>query len=204
VTDQLAVPDAVDLGLSVKWASFNLGATQPEDYGAYYAWGEVEPKSNYVWATYNLCKNSSSSQLTKYCTYSNYGYNGLRDNKTVLEPEDDAATVKLGGDWRIPTGDEFEELMSNCTWEWTSLNGVYGSKVTSKKSGYTNKWIFLPATGYRAASTLYYADTRGYYWSSSLVVKSPGSACSVLFSSGVVDWNNYYRCCGRSVRPVCE
>ncbi len=194
---------AVDLGLSVKWASFNLGATKPDAYGNYYAWGETSTKSNYDWSKYKWCMYSSSSQLTKYCTNSSYGYNGFTDNKTVLDPEDDAATVNLGGRWRMPTYDELNELKNQCTWEWTTLNGVYGRKVTSKKSGYTNKWIFLPAAGFRDGARLY-SGGDGYYWSSSLDTGYPSYAYYVYFDSGNVSWDDYNRYDGRSVRPVLE
>ncbi len=195
------VEEMVDLGLSVKWASYNLGASALEDYGDYFAWGETEPKENYSWSTYKWCMNGSSSQLTKYCTNSSYGYNGFTDNKTVLDPEDDAATVNLGGRWRMPTSSEFNELSTQCTWQWTTLNGVYGRKVTSKKSGYTNKWIFLPAAGFRDGARLYSAGD-GYYWSSSLYTGSPSSAYFVYFDSDYVGWGGYGRPSGQSVRPV--
>ena len=117
---------AVDLGLSVKWATMNVGATSPEDYGGYYAWGETEEKSNYDWETYKWC-NGSYNNMTKYCTD---GYYGTVDNKRVLDPSDDVAHVKWGGSWRMPTSDEIKELTDECNWQWTSLNGVDGCWVT--------------------------------------------------------------------------
>ena len=193
------VPEAVDLGLpsGLKWASFNLGASEPEEYGDYYAWGETEPKSAYSWATYKWWIGYSTS-LTKYNTKSSYG---TVDNKTVLDPEDDAAHVNLGGKWRMPTDTEWTELRENCTWEWTTLNGVKGSKVISKKSGYTDKWIFFPAAGYRYDASLIFAGTMGDYWSSSLYTDNPIEAWYVYFQSDVRR-DFYNRDYGRSVRPV--
>ena len=106
----------VDLGLSVNYATCNVGATTPEEYGDYFAWGEVEPKETYTWENYKYCDGSSTT-LTKYCNKSNYGNNGFTDTKTVLDPEDDAAIANWGGAWRMPTYDEFSELKNNCTWD---------------------------------------------------------------------------------------
>lgn len=189
----------VDLGLSVKWATCNVGASKPEEYGDYFAWGETQPKSTYNWSTYKYC-NGSSTSLTKYCTDS---YNGTVDNKNTLELSDDAARANWGGSWRMPTDAELTELREQCTWTWTTQNGVYGYKVTSKKSGYTNKSIFLPAAGYRNDSSLSGAGSNSRYWSSSLSTGIPYFAYELLFYSGSVLRNLDYRCCGQSVRPVC-
>ena len=193
-----ATPEYVDLGLSVKWATFNVGANKPEEYGDYFAWGETEPKEVYDWSTYKWC-NGSETTLTKYCTVDSLG---TVDNKTQLELSDDAARANWGGSWRMPTDAELTELREQCTWTWTTQNGVYGYKVTSKKSGYTNKSIFLPAAGCRYGSSLYYAGGRGYYWSSSLHTGSSNDAYDLYFSSSYVDWSISYRYYGRSVRPV--
>ena len=114
----------VDLGLSVKWATCNVGATTPEGYGDYFAWGETQPKTTYNWSTYKYC-NGSYYTLTKYCV--DYSY-GTVDNKTTLELTDDAARVNWGGKWRMPTKAEYNELKnsSNCTWTWTQKSGVRG------------------------------------------------------------------------------
>ena len=192
-----SVPDAVDLGLSVKWASFNLGATKPEEYGDHYAWGETGPKEDYAWSTYKWCMGAYYT-LTKYCTDSSYGYNGFTDGKTVLDPEDDAAHVNLVGKWRMPTDDEWTELRENCTWSWTTQNGVNGYLVT----GPNGNSIFLPAAGHRLYTNLYYAGSYGYYWSSSLTAVSPDDARYVAFSSGDVGRFDGGRCGGLSVRPV--
>lgn len=201
----------VDLGLSVKWATYNVGANSPEEYGDYFAWGETEPKENYNWSTYKYC-NGSSSTLTKYCNASSYGYNGYTDSKTVLALEDDAAHVNWGDDWRMPTSAERDELLNtgNCTWTWyakgnSEFNGIAGYKVQSKMSGYTDRWIFLPAAGYckgtnLSASSNYY----GYYWFSTFDNSECNKAYCVGFYSKYSIPSNYDRCYGLSVRPVCE
>ncbi|MBO4263788.1 MAG: TonB-dependent receptor, partial [Bacteroidales bacterium] len=146
------------------------------------------------------CKGSYST-LTKYCNKSSYGYNGYTDNKTVLDLADDAARANWGGNWRMPTDAEWTELLnaSNCTWTWTTQNGVNGRKVTSKKTGNS---IFLPAAGYRDDSSLYTAGSYCYYWSSSLDTDTPYNAYCVSFSSSEVYRNSYYRSYGQSVRAV--
>ena len=190
----------VDLGLSVKWATCNVGANSPEEYGDYFAWGEVEPKEVYDWSTYKWC-NGSYNSLTKYNTSSGYG--SVVDNKTVLEAADDAATANWGGAWRMPTDAEMTEILEQCTWTWTTENGVGGYKVTSNKEGYTDKSIFLPAAGYRVDSSLDAAGS-GYYWLSSLGTVCPELAHDLYFTSSDVDsYNDYNRCYGRSIRPVC-
>lgn len=189
----------VDLGLSVKWATMNVGASSPEDYGDYFAWGETTTKGTYNWSTYTLCKGSGST-LIKYNTNSSYG---TVDNKTQLELSDDAARANWGGAWRMPTAAEMTELREQCTWSWTTQNGVNGYKVTSKKSGYTNNSIFLPTAGYRNGSSLIYAGSSGNYWSSSLDTDNPGDAWNVNFDSGHVYRESYSRDYGHSVRPVC-
>ena len=186
----------VDLGLSVKWATCNVGATKPEEYGDYFAWGETQPKSHYHWSTYKWC-NGSSSSLTKYCTDRFFG---TVDNKTQLELSDDAARANWGSSWRMPTEAEQDELRNNCTWTWTSQNGVYGYKVTSKKNGNS---IFLPAAGRRSGSSLDNAGSKGLYWPSTHGVASPLYANVLGFVSDSVYWGYSERCYGQSVRPVC-
>ena len=185
----------VDLGLSVKWATMNVGATSPEDYGDYFAWGETTPKSTYDWSTYKWCNGSYDTQ-TKYCTDLDYG---TVDNKTILELSDDAANANWGGDWRMPTREEQDELRTECTWTWTTQNGVKGYKVTSKTNGNS---IFLPAAGNRLDSGLYYAGSYGNYWSSSLSTDGSLYAYGLDVDSGYVDWDGSFRYYGRSVRPV--
>lgn len=193
----------VDLGLSVKWASCNVGASYPWEYGDYFAWGETEPKDDYSWSTYKWCKGSKTT-LTKYCNNSSYGYNGFTDDKTVLDPEDDAAAVNWGGSWRMPTLDECQELLDNCTKIWTTLEGVKGWIFISNKEGYTNNGIFLPAAGYWGDAGNPTVGTYGDYWSSSIYMDYPGSAYCMYFKSSAEDLIRDYRFCGRSVRPVCE
>lgn len=159
----------VDLGLSVKWATCNIGASSPEEYGDYFAWGEVEPKDyygmdNYKWV---ICEENGPRTITKY----NYDpYMGNVDNKMVLDPEDDAATVNMGKAWRMPTMDEITELVQGCTWEFTNLyNGknVRGWIGTSKVN---NKSIFFPLAGLKGTEGDSYRATCGFYWSSSKAI----------------------------------
>ena len=163
----------VDLGLSVKWANMNVGAESPEDYGDYFAWGETATKATYDWSTY-FDTNDGGNTFTKY---NNEG------DKTVLDPEDDAAHVNWGGSWRMPTKAEWQELIDNCTWTWTTQNGIHGYKVTSNKAGYTDKFIFLPAAGYRNGSDLNGVGSNGYFWSSSLRETNSYNAWSLFFDS---------------------
>ena len=186
----------VDLGLSVKWATMNVGATSPGDYGSYFAWGETKPKSYYNWSTYKWCKGSYDT-MTKYCTRSEYG---TVDNKTVLDLADDAARANWGGSWRMPTLNEIKELEEKCTCAWTMQNGVKGYKVTSKKNGNS---IFLPAAGDRWNDDLYNAGSDGHYWSSTLSPSCDCNACRLYFDSGFWNWNNDFRNDGQSVRAVC-
>ena len=187
---------AIDLGLSVKWATFNVGASKPEDYGAYYAWGETEEKENYDWSTYKWC-NGSKNTMTKYCANSDYG---TVDNKTTLDPEDDVAHVKWGGGWRMPTKAEQDELRNNCTWTWTTLNGVNGYTVT----GPNGNSIFLPAAGSRMGT--YHQEIGGYgrYSSSSLRLVGDGYSAYTLCISGSGPGWDIGRQYGHCVRPVCS
>lgn len=197
----------VDLGLSVKWATCNVGANMPEGYGDYYAWGETATKSFYEWKTYKYGEgdgDENPEKLTKYCNNSAWGYNGYSDDKTVLEPTDDVAHVKWGGNWRIPTVAEWDELLNddNCTWSSTTQNGVRGIVVTSKKTGYTNKSIFLPYAGYKFDQP-YSVNSVGYYWSSSLYDSYQFNAWNAVFVNGSHNKDYRYRDSGISVRPVC-
>ena len=142
--------EAVDLGLpsGTLWATCNVGASSPEEYGGYFAWGETEEKTDYSWETYKWC-NGSSTTLTKYCTSSNYG---TVDNKTVLELSDDVAHVKWGGDWRMPTEEDIIELILKCSWEIKTINGVKG-------------WLVIGGNGNSIFLTL------GNYWTSTLRLK---------------------------------
>ena len=186
----------VDLGLSVKWATMNVGAKTPEEYGDYFAWGETTTKSTYNWSTYKYC-NGSSSTLTKYNIKSSYG---TVDNKTKLDLSDDAARANWGGSWRMPTDAEITELINNCTWIWTTQNGKNGYKFTSKKNGNS---IFFSAAGDRGGSLYNYAGSYGFYWSSSLDTANPNYAYYLDFNSSHAGWYSYDRYYGRPVRPVC-
>ena len=209
---------AVDMGTTTAegyklyWATTNIGASKPEDYGDYYAWGETEPyyssqspmtwkngKTGYNWASYKWC-NGSSSTFTKYNTSSSFG---TVDNKTVLEPEDDVAHVKLGGKWRMPTIAEWNELRTKCTWTW--VTNYNGSGINGRLVKATNgNSIFLPAAGYRVGTSLSGAGSYGFYWSPSLYADSPSGAWFVDFYSDIADWASDYRYVGQSVRPVSE
>lgn len=201
--------DYVDLGLpsGLKWATMNLGAKSPEDYGDYFAWGETKKKDYYDWQSYKWCTSDGTenhTRMTKYCSHSEYG---TVDNKIVLEPNDDAAHVVWGGDWRMPTREEMVELREKCTWEWTSLNRVNGYKVT----GPNGKSIFLPA-----ASAMYkdiaapLAGTNGDYWTSSVNpdFNSLTHGDFIAFCLYTTPREYYVGCAGRgngdSVRAVCK
>ena len=201
----------VDLGLSVKWATKNLGASKPSDYGNYYTWGETEPKAEYTWATYKWMQTGQSDwkHITKYTIadgktegiWYDAGGNFVGDNKTTLEAADDAATRKLGSPWRMPTLVEIRELLdaNNCTWTWTTQDGKNGYEVKSKTNGNS---IFLPAAGYRGGSALYYAGSGGYFWSCSLDAARSYCARNLGFDSGARGWYHNPRFYGFSVRPV--
>lgn len=188
--------DAVDLGLTVKWATMNIGAATPEGYGEYFAWGETKSKDVYEWRTYMWCNGSYRSQ-TKYCTDSSYG---KVDNKTMLDSEDDAATANWGKQWRMPTRDEMDELQEKCTWTWTTRNGVNGYLVQSATNG---NFIFLPACGERYGSEIHNGGTCGNYWLSSLGTSGSNDACTLFFKSDRNDWGYSSRYHGLSVRAVC-
>lgn len=193
---------AVDLGLpsGIKWASCNVGAEKPEDCGNHYAWGEILPKEDYSWATYKYA-NGGDNKLIKYCNNASYGDNGFTDNKTTLEPEDDAAQVNWGDKWHMPTATEMDELINNCTWTWTTLNGVNGYQVTSKVNSNS---IFLPATGYCNGSNHSYIGSYGGYQSSSINEITPNYARRLYFNLDFIRSNNSNRYYGLSVRPVCQ
>ncbi len=196
--------DYVDLGLSVKWATCNVGADKPEDNGNLYAWGETEVKEQYTMRTSKW--GFMPFSLKKYNINSEQG---TVDNKTTLDLEDDVAHVTWGGNWRMPTREEMDELHDNCTWEWTTINGVNGYRVTSKKQGYTNRSIFLPASGYKA-NGFYEYGRNGNYWSRSLMTDPYGDGSVTCGTAACIRFNNNQanigwedRMAGLSVRPVC-
>jgi hypothetical protein len=191
----------VDLGLpsGLRWATTNVGATNPEDYGNYYAWGETTTKSDYSWDTYKY--GSRYNVLTKYCNDANYGKDSFTDTLTTLELADDAATANWGGNWRMPTITEWQELRENCSWIWTddyNNTGVAGDIVKSKNGNS----IFLPAAGYYFGKDLINANKYGLYWSSSLRTDGPHGAQYVEFYTYMNSLENMIRICGLSVRAV--
>ena len=187
---------AIDLGLpsGIKWASCNVGATTPEEAGGYFAWGEIEEKENYGWENYIWC-NGSGLSLTKYCVKEGYG---TVDNKTLLDVENDVARAVCGGNWRMPTTAEMQELIDNCTWEWTSVNDVEGYRVI----GSNGNNIFLPAAGLNDNDAVENVGI-GYYWSVS-VADDDDCSCGLSFDNGMKGCCNYKRFYGLTVRPVCE
>ena len=231
-TPTMSVPQAVDLGLSVKWASFNLGASEPEGNGDFFAWGETEPyykpgyarsknpvwkagkEAGYEWTSYKWCKGTGNT-LTKYCDNIGFGYNFHTDYYTTLTRQDDAAHVNIGGKWRIPKKEEMEELLNDCSWVWTTVNGVNGFRVT----GPNGNSIFLPTVGCRFETSLLdnssvtaglYTYYHLYYWTSSLLTKSAPMHAWYLqatFESTAVkkpSLSQYIRCFGCAIRPVSD
>ena len=180
-------PHLIDLGLpsGTKWACCNVGASNPEGYGDYYAWGETSTKSSYDWSNYKHCDGSSDN-----CH--NLG-------SSICGTQYDVAHVKWGKTWRMPTLDDMKELLDKCSkGEWTTLNGVKGRRFT----GPNGASIFLPAAGCRYGSSLIVGGSGGY-WSGTQSTSNSGSACEFGFNSGIADWNSGgYRRVGRSVRPV--
>ncbi len=204
VTGKEGLYTYVDLGLpsGTMWATYNVGATKPSEYGDYFAWGETKPKKDYDWSTYKWCEE---------CDYSTSGYciTKYDKKKTELDAEDDAATANWGSAWRMPTDDEIKELVDGCKWlpvynfNNCHVNGMMG---ISKSNGFT---IFLPAAGRRGNADLSNAGSYGYYWSSSLYGSSASSNARYLYLDYRVDTNeiNFYRSNvnrrhGQSVRAV--
>ena len=192
----------VDLGLpsGTLWATCNVGANSPEEYGDFFAWGETEPKekyseSNYKWYSGSWYNHSRS--ITKYCTNSEYGYKGFVDNKTELDPEDDAAYVNWGPAWRMPSIEQIDEL-SDCSAQWTQVNGVNGQLIT----GPNGNTLFLPAGGYFIDDSHEDPGTTGFYWSRKLSSGSPNFVYCLTLSSDDWGWWHFYRECGFTVRAV--
>lgn len=194
-------PAYVDLDLpsGLLWATCNVGADSPEEYGDYFAFGEIQPKNDYTWSNYQYC-NGNYNQITKYCANTSYGYNGFVDYLFILLPEDDVATVNWGENWRMPTKYEWRELFQNTTPSWTAQNGVNGILFTAS-NGNT---LFLPATGYQQGNFFYGVGNHANYWSST--VNTDNSCYADVFflnSSGhSYSLNNCYRYYGQPVRPV--
>jgi uncharacterized protein (TIGR02145 family) len=174
--------DWVDLGLpsGLKWAKYNIGATAPEQYGDYYSWGEIETKDSYAWGN---------------CTTMGTSLDDISGNA-----EYDVARKKWGDAWRMPTKEEQEELINNCTWELTTINGFNGFKVTGPNGNH----IFLPAAGYRYEETLNFDGYYGGYWSSTPDETDNDYAHYLGFDDKEQRVNSYYRSDGQSVRAVIE
>lgn len=165
----------VDLGLSIKWATCNVGANTPEEYGDYFAWGETDPKQRF--------------------TNDNYLYKG---NPVTLPLSADAAHVNWGENWRMPTKQEQEELYNNCTWEWTNMNAVKGYKVIGKNGNY----IFLPAGGYMSDNIICDGGKSGYYWSGMLSNSNSNNSSCLYFLDSYVNRCYNARYFGQTIRPV--
>ena len=194
-----------DLGLpsGTWWAKTNLGAETNLDYGNYFAWGETtgfdNGKTNFSWSNYKYCKGSATT-LTKYCSKDSYGFNGFTDELNELQGVDDLSSVLYGCEYSIPTKEQWEELMTWC--DWTYDYHFKGFKVSGRYGEFRKNHIFLPAAGYRQGMNLYDAGSEGYYWSSTLDENSPDDACFLYFGKGKPSSFDYYRCYGRSIRPV--
>lgn len=194
----------VDLGLpsGTLWATMNVGASKPEDYGDYYNWGETTTKDIYDASSYQHC-NGSIYALTKYCNDSHYGYNGFTDNLTELLPEDDAAYMNpnWGSQWRMPSVEQLKELIYKCGWWWYTLNGVNGYAVYSRTN---SNAIFLPAAGAAVGSFSGASNggSSGYYLSRTLHSQACYGTKVLLFNPDIIDMGTGGRDCGHSVRPV--
>ena len=186
--------DYVDLGLSVKWATQNVGASSPSDYGYYFAWGETETKSRYVWDNCFDCLDGKFDG--RWGIYK-------KDGQTRITPDSghDTARENWGGTWRMPTCDEFYELCVECDWTRTSQGGHNGFLVTSKTNGNS---IFLPAAGWRSVIGTRYVGEYGYYWSSELSSSNSIAYCLYFHCSGGSCTNTRNRSYGFSVRPVTD
>lgn len=193
---------AVDLGLSVYWAATNIGADKPEDYGGYFAWGETETKDDYTWSTYKMC-NKVPADVDGIPSFSKYVVNsgcGTVDDKKYLEPEDDVAHLRLGGYWRLPAVNEWDELENKCTWTWKQENGVNGMLVTSNINGAS---IFIPFAGYRAGKDTIEVGMSGNYWTLQIYGQlSQFAAIQFIRANSLPTYYTLYRYLGHSIRPV--
>ncbi len=192
----------VDLGLSVKWATCNVGADAPEDSGDYYAWGEILPKKEYTETNYKWYDASKVIERGYYQEYYIKKYNkdaqyGKLDNKSTLDKADDVAAVNWGKGWRMPTYKEWQELRKECDWTWTQINGCFGYKVSSRTTG---KFIFLPAAGEGG-----YEDTQiGHYWSSTLAYEYWANSVDFDSQNKSLHYYTGSRFVGNTIRPVVD
>lgn len=210
----------VDLGLpsGTLWATCNIGANRPEEFGKYYAWGETKIKDTYHDFNYHLGGSyayhdvgpDTLSRMLKYCNNPYYGYLDYVDTLTVLEAVDDAATVNWGGGWRIPSPDEFRELLTQCQWSVTTQQGVKGLKVTASNGNS----VFLPSAGFMRFQFVYEAENgEGHYWMNKMFWNDCRKAWSLSFDPSIEPFlwspntegkvfHYYLRGSGFSVRPV--
>lgn len=216
----------VDLGLSVKWATCNVGANAPEDYGGYYAWGETSTKSSYTWNNYLAAEGGKMTSWNDCGTSKDPLANYVYPTETSISTtQHDVAHTNWGGEWRMPTFAEQTELRKNCYWQWTkNYNGtykagyiVYKAKAESDKGKYSYSYtaptatyslrdthIFLPASGYQSGSTLFNNGSTGYYWSANPTTGSAADVFTLNFDNSLVLWLSFFRSDGYSIRPVTE
>lgn len=192
LTGEINGHEWVDLGLpsGLKWAVCNVGASIPEEFGNYYSWGETEPKSEYT----------SINSLTYKVSFRQLKKSGIIDDSGTLTKEYDAASVNWGDEWRMPTIEEYGELIDECTWNFASFNGINGYLVT----GPNKKNIFLPAAAFQQGSTIENIGNFGDYWSSSVVNELSGISHSLGYSSKSHGRRRYARYAGRTIRPVAD
>lgn len=198
VSGQIDGYDYVDLGLGVKWATYNVGGEKPTDFGGYFAWGETETKTSYTWENYKWC-NGSFNSLTRYCTIKKMG---KRDKTTELIPNDDAATTNWSPAWRMPSADELQALVDSCKWEWTNnynKSGVAGSVGTSKINGNT---IFLPAAGFFEGDSVKNVGVRGQYISNKIADYDKFEVFNLWFGNTSIENDFIGRQYGNSIRAV--
>lgn len=188
---------AVDLGLpsGLKWAEYNIGASKPEDFGNYFAWGEIESKANYSWQNYKFRLEGNDANTIKFSKYCTRSVRGIIDKKETLEPCDDAATSKWGKKWRIPTSADWEELKSNCIWKWEET----GFRITSKVNGNS---IFLPAAEYSGGFLSANDKQTGYYWTSGVQSFYLVYAYCLVFNFDSINVTTGDRYTGFTIRPV--
>ena len=203
--------EVVDLGLTVLWATCNMGASSPEQSGSYYAWGETQPKTYFEWSNYKWCK-TDEMHLTKYCMDKNYTHLDSLDKKYTLDPADDAANATLGTKWHIPTEQNFYELRRNTTANWCKLNGVGGFLFTSTKKGYEDRSIFFPLSGMKDFDGTRFIGQYGYYWGNTIYYDKQKNSYKTLEASAFwlehLDVDNQIvqfrtRYLGLPIRPIC-
>lgn len=196
-SENKAAAEAVDLGLpsGTLWASCNIGATKPEEFGDYFAWGETETRESFKREEYLHIKPGQENVMAIRRVFTDLG-------KDIAGTEYDVAHVKWGGQWVMPSLGQFAELEQNCNWEWTELNGVNGYKITSKKNGNS---IFLPAAGSKASQRTSNIGVYGLYWSCTIGYSGPSDACNLMIEQGSDRRRQTsLRSMGYTVRAVCK